>query len=174
MAHSSRSAAFAPGAPQGADILGDDFGMLASVLQDIMPALARIQARAPRPMSLSGLSGRASAQMAPEAVAAVALVCDIGADSLRRLTAYLESHADSHDGLEACVPLIAAAAQALGGRDYAMGFTMIFECYRMIATLRTADPSLPWPGSLTAAAIDAQVRGEAPQAESNAPSNPPN
>ena len=175
MAHSSRGAAFAPGAPKGADVLGDDFGMLARVLQDIMPALARIQARAPQPMSHAGFAGRASSQMAPEAVAAVALVSEMGADCLRRLTAYLESYADSHDGLEACVPLVAAAAHALGGHDYAMAFTMIFDCYRTIAMLRTADPSLPWPGSLTAAAGEAQVRaGEAPHAESDAPPNQPN
>ena len=54
--------------------------MLSAVLQDIMPTLARIQTRAPH------ASPGAQPHMTPEAAAAIAMVSDLGADSLRRLT----------------------------------------------------------------------------------------
>ena len=121
----------------------EDPGSAASLLQDIMPILARLQTRSPH-SPIAGLPG-----MAPsETVAAVALVADLGADSLRRLTAYLDEEAGGHEGLEHCVPLVSSAAQALGARDYALAFTLIFECYRTIAMLRLADPRLPLPGSI--------------------------
>ncbi len=122
---------------------GEDLRMLAAVLQDIMPALARIQTRTP-PVMTPGPSGPISVETA----AAVALVSDMGADSLRRLTAYLDAHAGKFEGLENCVPLATAAAQALAARDYARSFTLLFDIYRNIALLRSEDPKLPLPGSI--------------------------
>jgi hypothetical protein len=131
------------GAPRGMENQGDDLRTLAAVLQDIMPALARIQTRTP-PMMTPGPSGPVSVETA----AAVAFVSDMGADSLRRLTAYLDANAGKFEGLENCVPLATAAAQALAARDYARSFTMLFDIYRTIALLRCEDPKLPLPGSI--------------------------
>ncbi len=64
------------------------------ILRDIMPVLARLQMRAPQMPS----PGPAS-PLSAEAAAAVALVSDMGADSLRRLTAYLDAHAGKFEGL---------------------------------------------------------------------------
>ncbi len=120
---------------------GEDLRVLSAVLQDIMPTLARIQTRSPQAQQ------GAQAQMTPESAAAIALVSDLGADSLRRLTAFLDAYAGKHDGLENCIPLVAAAAHALAARDYEQSFTMIFESYRTIAQLRAHDPNLPMPGA---------------------------
>ncbi len=143
MAHSQPGAFFGQGAPRGMDNPGDDSRTLAAVFQDIMPVLARIQTRSPQTI-LPGSPG----QMSVETVAAVALVSDLGADSLRRLTAYLDANAGKFEGLENCAPLVAAAARALAARDYAQTFTLLFDIYRMIAMLRLDDPRLPLPGSI--------------------------
>lgn len=143
MAHSQPGAFFGQGAPRGMDNPGDDLRMLAAVFQDIMPVLARIQMRSPQTIP-PGSSG----QMSVETVAAVALVSDLGADSLRRLTAYLDANAGKFEGLENCAPLVAAAARALAARDYAQTFTLLFDIYRTIAMLRVDDQTLPLPGSI--------------------------
>jgi hypothetical protein len=131
------------GVQRGFENQGDDLRTLAAVLQDIMPALARIQTRSPQAPSPGPLG-----PISVETAAAVALVSDLGADSLRRLTAYLDANAGKFGGLENCVPLATAAAQALAARDYARSFTMLFDIYRTIALLRTEDPKLPLPGSI--------------------------
>jgi hypothetical protein len=138
------------------DNSGEDSRMLAAVLQDIMPVLARIQTRSPQTV-LPGQFG----QMSAETTAAVALVSDLGADSLRRLTAYLDAHAGKFDGLDSCAPLVAAAARALAARDYAQTFTLIFDIYRTIALLRADDPTLPLPGSIKNVAMDGRKGDEA-------------
>lgn len=130
------------GAPRGMENPGEDLHTLAAVLQDIMPALARIQTRTP-PVMTPG-----TGPVSVETTAAVALVSDMGADSLRRLTTYLDAHAGKFEGLENCVPLATAAAQALAARDYARSFTLLFDIYRTIALIRSEDQKLPWPGSI--------------------------
>lgn len=120
-----------------------------------MPVLARIQMRSPQ-MPLSGTFG----QMPVEATAAVALVSDMGADSLRRLTAYLDANAEKFEGLENCAPLVASAARALAARDYAQTFTLIFDVYRTIAMLRAEEPRLPLPGSIKSVQSEKRKGGE--------------
>lgn len=122
----------------------EDLRELTAVLQDIVPILDRIQTRSPQVGAL-GLFGHASV----ETLAAVALVSDLGADSLRRLTAYLDAHADDCPGLEQCAPVVAAAARALAARDYAQAFTLVFDAYRTITMMRLEDNALPAPGSVT-------------------------
>jgi hypothetical protein len=75
--------------------------------------------------------------------AAVNLVGDITADSLRNLSAYLEANAGRHAGLENCVPIVTQAARSFAARDYAQAFNLIWLAYRVIATIRAADPQLP-------------------------------
>jgi len=142
MAFTQQGGYFSFGAPMGFDNLSRDPGAMASVLQDIMPILAGLQSRSAR-SSGPWTAGQAS----PETVAAVALVADLGADNVRRLTAYLDEESSRHDGLDNCVPLVAAAAQALAAYDYAQAFTLIFDCYRTIAMLRVANPTMPMPSS---------------------------
>jgi hypothetical protein len=148
---------------------GEDLRVLSAVLQDIMPTLARIQTRAPH-----GAPG-AQSHMTPEAAAAIAMVSDLGADSLRRLTSFLDAFAGKHDGLENCIPLVAAAAHALAARDYEQSFTMIFESYRVIAQLRAQDPSLPMPGAVKSTSIEGtqadeqRAGGDKPEAAQGAP-----
>jgi hypothetical protein len=134
------------------------------ILRDIMPVLARLQTRAPQMPS----SGRSS-PLSAEAAAAVALVSDLGADSLGRLTAYLDAHAGKFERLENCVPLVTTAAHALASGDYARCFTLIFDVYRAIAILRAEDPNLPLPASVRPAA----ARGGSGEPESEtSPSRP--
>jgi hypothetical protein len=75
--------------------------------------------------------------------AAVSLVGDITADSLRNLSAYLEANAGRHAGLENCVPIVTQAARSFAARDYAQAFNLIWLAYRVIATIRAADPQIP-------------------------------
>jgi hypothetical protein len=125
------------------------------ILRDIMPVLARLQMRAPQMPS----PGPAS-PLSAEAAAAVALVSDMGADSLRRLTAYLDAHAGKFEGLENCVPLVTTAAHALAAGDYARSFTLIFDVYRAIAVFRADDPNLPLPASIKPADMARGDSGE--------------
>jgi hypothetical protein len=75
--------------------------------------------------------------------AAVNLVGDITADSLRTLSTYLEAHAARHAGLESCVPIVTQAAHRFAARDYARAFDLIWLAYRAIETIRAADPQIP-------------------------------
>jgi hypothetical protein len=120
----------------------EDLRELTAVLQDIMPVLDRIQNRSPQPGAV--LFGGASV----ETLAAVALVGDLGADSLRRLTGYLDAHAKDFPGLEHCAPVVAGAARALAARNYAQAFALLFDVYRTITMMRLEDNTLPAPGSV--------------------------
>ncbi len=143
MVRSQQGASSGQGAARNMHNSGEDLRMLAGVLNEIMPVLDRIQARSPQ-TAAPGFQG----QMSPETLAAVAFVSDLGADSLRRLTAYLDANATKSEGLENCAPIVAAAARALAARDYAQAFTLLFEVYRAVAVLRSDDPELPAPGSI--------------------------
>lgn len=122
----------------------EDLRELTAVLADIMPILERIQTRSPQAGAVGPFG-----QVPAETLAAVALVGDLGADSLRRLTAYLDAHAQNFPGLEQCAPVVAGAARALAGRDYALAFTLLFDAYRIITMMRMEDSKLPAPGSVT-------------------------
>jgi hypothetical protein len=85
--------------------------------------------------------------------AAVNLVEDITADSLRVLSAYLETYAGQHQGLESCVPIVTQAARCFAARDYAQTFGLIWHAYRVITALRAGNPQLPPPRGLAAASF---------------------
>lgn len=162
MVRSQQGAFLGQGAPRNMQNPGDDLRMLAGVLNDIMPVLDRIQARSPQPAA-PGFYG----QMPVETLAAVAFVSDLGADSLRRLTAYLDANAAKFEGLENCAPIVAAAARALAARDYAQSFTLLFDVYRTIALLRSGDPDLPTPGSMANPATEDRQGEETRPADDN-------
>jgi len=157
MAHSQRGAPTSPNpSPETPGFTPGVFGSgMQEILQDIMPVLARLQMRAPQ-MPQPGPSSHLSAETA----AAVALVSDMGADSLRRLTAYLDAHAGKFEVLENCVPLVTTAAHALAAGDYARSYALIFDVYRAIAVFRAEDPTLPSPASIKPAAMARGDSGE--------------
>jgi hypothetical protein len=160
MVRSQQGAFSGQGAARNMQNSGDDLRMLAGVLNDIMPVLARIQARSPQ-TAAPGSYG----QMSLETLAAISFVSDLGGDSLRRLTAYLDANATKFEGLQNCAPIVAGAARALAARDYAQAFTLLFDVYRTIAVLRDDNPELPAPGSM------ANLPGEDRQGEETRPSD---
>jgi len=166
MANPQQNPFEAQGSPRGMPRQGEDLRMVAAVLQDIMPVLTRIQSRAPQTMASDSFN-----QMPPETVAAIAMVSDMGADSLRRLTAYLDAHAGKVEGLENCAGLAASAAHALAARDYEQCFTLIFDVYRTIALQRNDDPKTPLPGSIKNVSKDGNRNGEAHASGGDAPDN---
>jgi hypothetical protein len=78
-------------------------------------------------------------------LAAENLIGDVIAESLRTLSSYLEAHAGLHAGLESCVPIVTQAAHRFAARDYAQAFNLIWLTYRVIETIRAADPRIPTP-----------------------------
>lgn len=75
--------------------------------------------------------------------AAVNLVEDITADSLRTLSTYLENYAGHHQGLESCIPMVTHAARCFAARDYGQTLGLIWQVYRAITALRAGNPQLP-------------------------------
>jgi hypothetical protein len=75
--------------------------------------------------------------------AAVSLVEDITADSLRRLSSYLETHAGHHPELQKGIGVVTQAAHCFAARDYGQAFALICEAYRAFTILRTINPQLP-------------------------------
>jgi hypothetical protein len=163
MVQSQQGAFFSgQGASGGIQNSGDDLHRLAGVLNDILPVLTRIQGASPRTPH-AGQGGHAPV----ETLAAIAFVSDLGADSLRRLTAYLDANVAKSEQLKNSAPIVASAARALAARDYAQAFTLLFDVYRTIILLRNDDPELPAPGALPYLAPENQ-QGEARQpAEDN-------
>ena len=155
MAYPQQSGFDAQGSPRGMPRQGEDFRAVATLLKDVMPVLTRIQSRSPQTMSPGYFS-----QMPVETAAAVAMVSDMAADSLRRMTSYLDAHAQKFEGLENCAPLVATAAHALAAREYDQFFTLMFDVYRTIAILRHDDPKMPVPSSIKNVSMEGQRTSE--------------
>ena len=75
--------------------------------------------------------------------AAIHLVEDITADSLRTLSTFLEAYAPQHRGLESCIPIVTQAARCFAARDHAQTLALIWQAYRVITALRAGNPQLP-------------------------------
>jgi hypothetical protein len=145
-----------------------DIGQLVALLGSLMPLLLRFQSQGfpsqgfpsqgfpsqgleppfqAGPFQVGpfhvGLGNVAAPNPALDHQAAADLVGDITADSLRNLSTYLENHAGRHPGLESCVPIVTQAAHSFAARDYAQAFNLIWQAYRVIATIRAGDPQLP-------------------------------
>lgn len=120
-----------------------DLQQLVAMLGNLMPLLLRLQ---PQPLEqpVQGVPGNV---VIPNPVldqqAAVNLVGDIIADALRNLSTYLETNAGQYSGLESCVPIVTEAAHRFAARDYAQAFNLIWQAYRIITTVRAADPRIP-------------------------------
>ena len=113
------------------------------------------------------------------AEAAVALVSDMGADSLRRLTAYLGSRAGKFEEPRKLRSAGRGGGPSVGGSRVEQSFTLIFDVYRTIAMLRNDDPKVPLPGSVENVSMEGHrtaephaSRGEAPDGSSGPPHKP--
>ena len=125
-----------------------DTQTLITLLGDLVPLLMRFQAQTLGPVPPGfGIAPFTTGPMAVPPMldhqAAVNFVEDLTADSLRRLSTYLEAHAGHHAGLEICVPIVTQAAHCFAARDYAHAFGLVWQAYRAIAMLRATNPQLP-------------------------------
>jgi hypothetical protein len=150
---SNPSVAAAGSQPQAPDIQ-----QLVALLGSLMPLLLRFQAQTveqpfqsgqfqPSPLQAAPFQANLGNFLAPNPAldhqAAMSLVADITADSLRNLSTYLESNVGAHPSLENCVPIVTQAARAFAARDHAQAFNLIWLAYRLIATIRAIDPQIP-------------------------------
>jgi hypothetical protein len=139
MSVSSPSAATAS-QPQSPDI-----EQLVGLLDSLMPLLLRFQSQALQ-QPFQGIQGNfVIPNPALDRQASENLIGDMIAESLRTLSAYLETNAGLHAGLENCVPIVTQAAHRYAARDYAQAFNLIWLAYRAIETIRAADPRIPPP-----------------------------
>ena len=147
------SASSNPSAAAASQRQSPDIQQLVGLLGSLMPLLLRFQsqgfpsqgfqAQIVEPPFQVGPGNFMAPNPALDHQAAVNLVGDITADSLRNLSAYLEANAGRHAGLENCVPIVTQAARSFAARDYAQAFNLIWLAYRVIATIRAADPQIP-------------------------------
>jgi hypothetical protein len=139
MSVSSPSAATAS-QPQSPDIQ-----QLVGLLGSLMPLLLRFQSQTLEQPFQAVPGNFGVPNPALDRQAAENLIGDMIAESLRTLSAYLETNAGRHAGLESCVPIVTQAAHKFAVRDYAQAFNLIWLTYRAIETIRTADPRIPPP-----------------------------
>jgi hypothetical protein len=139
MSVSSPSAATAS-QPQSPDIQ-----QLVGLLGSLMPLLLRFQSQTLEQPFQAVPSNFVVPNPALDRQAAENLIGDMIAESLRTLSAYLETNAGRHASLESCVPIVTQAAHRFAARDYAQAFNLIWLAYRAIETIRTADPRIPPP-----------------------------
>jgi hypothetical protein len=148
-----------PSAAAASQRQSPDIQQLVGLLGSLMPLLLRFQSQAFQsqdfpsqileppfqagPGNFVGPGNFMVPNPALDHQAAVNLVADITAESLRTLSTYLEAHAAQHAGLESCVPIVTQAANRFAARDYAQAFDLIWLAYRAIETIRATDPQIP-------------------------------
>jgi hypothetical protein len=120
-----------------------DIEQLVGLLGSLMPLLMQFQSQTLEQPFQAG--NAVVPNPALDRQAAENLIGDIIAESLRTLSAYLETNAGLHAGLENCVPIVTQAAHRFAARDYAQAFNLIWLTYRAIETIRAADPRIPPP-----------------------------
>ncbi len=138
------------GASQGQ---APDTQQLVTLLGNLLPLLLRLQPQAvgpsfgpnlgPLPGAMGSLGPINVADPTLDHQAAVNLIENITADSLRALSTYLETNAHNPAALESCVPIVTQAAQSFAVRDYTQAFNQIWESYRLITMVRAFNPQLP-------------------------------
>lgn len=120
-----------------------DVEQLAAMLGHLMPLLLRLQSQFLEPAFQGAADNTVVSNPALDQQAAVSLAGDVTAALLRNLSTYLETHAAQHAGLDSCIPVVTQAAHRFAARDYPQAFNLIWNAYRLIATIRAADPSIP-------------------------------
>src|SRR3979490_100884 len=139
MSVSSPSAATAS-QPQSPDIQ-----QLVGLLGSLMPLLLHFQSQTLEQPFQAVPGNFGVPNPALDRQAAENLIGDMIAESLRTLSAYLETNAGRHAGLESCVPIVTQAAHKFAARDYAQAFNLIWLTYRTVEAIRAADPRIPLP-----------------------------
>jgi hypothetical protein len=137
-----------PSATTASQPQSSDIQQLVGLLGNLMPLLLRFQSQTFQPQILEqplqgGLRNIVTPNPALDQQAAENLIGDITAGSLRTLSAYLETNAGRHAGLESCVPIVTQAAHRFAARDYAEAFNLIWLAYRSIETIQATDPKVP-------------------------------
>jgi hypothetical protein len=120
-----------------------DIQQLIALLGNLMPLLLRLQSQVQESPFQGGPGNTMAPSPALDQQAAVNLVGDITAGSLRNLSAYLETNAGQHASLHSCIPIVTQAAHQFGARDYVQAFNLIWHAYRVITSMRAADPRIP-------------------------------
>src|SRR5256885_5172356 len=119
-----------------------DTQTLIHLLGSLMPLLLRLQSS--QGVDPYRFAPTSPANVTPDPLidqqAAVNLVEDITADSLRTLSSYLEMHVGRYPGLENVVPLVTQAAHCFAARDFAQAFNLIWQAYRAITLMRATNP----------------------------------
>src|SRR3982074_1780550 len=111
-----------PSAAAGSQPQSPDIQQLVGLLDSLMPLLLRFQSQTlEQPFQpVSNVQGNFTIpNPALDRQAAESLIGDMIADSLRTLSAYLETNAGLYAGLESCVPIVTQAARSFAARDYA-------------------------------------------------------
>ena len=122
-----------------------DIQQLVGLLGSLMPLLLRFQSQTSEQPFQAVPGNFVVPNPVLDRQASENLIGDMIAESLRTLSAYLETNAGLHAGLESCVPIVTQAAHRFAARDYAQAFNLIWQAYRAIETIRTADPRIPPP-----------------------------
>jgi hypothetical protein len=133
-----------PASTRGPQQPMQDTQNLIAQLTSLMPVLLRLQGQFTQPSAphIAPVGFMVQHQMLDHQ-AAVNLVEDITASSLRTLSSYLEANLERNAGLQNCVAPVTQAAQCFAARDFAQAFDLIWQVYRHITMLRVADPQLP-------------------------------
>jgi hypothetical protein len=132
-----------PSASAAAGPQSPNMQQLAALLGSLMPLLQRFQSQVLEEPARVGPGHVVVPNPALDHQAAVNLVGDFIAVSLRTLSSYLEANAERYAGLDGCVPIVTLAAHRFAAHDYAHAFDLIWQAYRVIATIRAADPAIP-------------------------------
>jgi hypothetical protein len=133
-----------PASTRGPQQPAQETQQLIAQLTSLMPVLLRLQGQFTQPSApqFAPVGFMIQNQML-DYQAAVNLVEDITASSLRTLSSYLEANLERNTGLQGCVAIVTQAAQCFAARDFAQAFDLIWQAYRQITMLRVADPQLP-------------------------------
>lgn len=83
----------------------------------------------------------------PEIQAYTAFLQSASACMVPKLSNYVGRHVGQFPQLSQCVPLVTRAADFYGQRDYSRAVAQIYQAFRLIAILRSQQPSLPDPTS---------------------------
>ncbi len=157
----SNAESAAAGTPQS-QMAPQDTQTLMTLLGNLVPLLLRMQSQmAPGPFFQQGPVAFAPVNPLVDQQAAINLVEDMIADSLRTLTAYLETHAGKYPALTSSAPIVSQARHCLAARDYAQAFELIWQAYRLVTALRASNPQLPALRSAEFGASSSQAGGEA-------------
>jgi hypothetical protein len=116
---------------------------LIALLGSLMPLLLRLQSQIPAQFPLLEPGNPVPNKSMIEQQAAVTLIQDINAYSLRALAAYVETYAGQQAGVEYCVPIVTQAAHCFAVHDYAQTFALILQAYCVLTAVRAANPQLP-------------------------------